>query len=117
MPPRIQFSGAILDEKKLSTFFSRAIVYVCPGYVGLGVVHSFAYEVPVIAAGDANHSPEIDYVRSGINGLILNDAAPETIAAGIQTLFEDTKLQSRLRTGAKLTGSYIMADPICCCLG
>ena len=105
-----RFTGAILDEKKLSTFFSRAVVYVCPGYVGLGVVHSFAYGVPVIVARDANHGPEIDYVRSGINGLILNEAAPETIAAAIQTLFEDTNLQSRLRAGAKLTARELSMD-------
>lgn len=105
-----RFTGPLLDEKKLGTFFSRAIAYVCPGDVGLGVVHSFAYRVPVIVARDANHGPEIDYVRSGINGLILDSSAPETIATAIRALFKNKGLQARLRAGAKLTARELSMD-------
>lgn len=105
-----RFTGTILDEKKLSVFFSRAMVYVCLGDVGLGVVHSFVYGVPVIVAHGAKHGPEIEYVRPGVNGLVLNEAAPETIAAAIRALFKNKDLQVRLRAGAELTARELSMD-------
>ena len=44
-----------------------------PGLVGLGVLDSFALGVPLITTAYPYHSPEIEYLRDGGNGIIVND--------------------------------------------
>jgi glycosyltransferase involved in cell wall biosynthesis len=57
----IIFYGSIYDEDRLRNLFGDAVAYISPDHVGLGVVHSFAYGVPVITNRNANHAPEFAY--------------------------------------------------------
>jgi len=69
---RVYFHGKVLCEEKLKKIFSRAIAYVSPGHVGLGVVHSFAYGTPVVTTGHSRHAPEFSYVSDQENGLLYD---------------------------------------------
>ena len=70
----IVFTGSITDNVKLKNLFQRSYAYVSPGDVGLGVLHSFAYGIPVITrhAKYANHGPEFHNIIHNENGLIYN---------------------------------------------
>ena len=57
----VSFKPSVYDEKKLLGLFSKAIGYVSPDHVGLGVVHSFSYGVPVITCKNRRHAPEFAY--------------------------------------------------------
>lgn len=70
---RVDFHGPVLDEDQLEPFFRRAIAYVSPGHVGLGVLHSFAYGVPVITEKDRLHAPEVANIQHGVNGFLVQD--------------------------------------------
>lgn len=78
---RVVFHGKVLDEDRLATIFSRAYAYVSDN-VGLAVLHSFAYGVPLITLasrgpGRTNfrHGPEFQNLRHGENALICNSDA------------------------------------------
>ena len=62
------------DDFVLKSHFSNAIAYVSPGHVGLGVVHAFAYGVPVITISSFKHAPEFSYC-SVSNSYLCNDSA------------------------------------------
>ncbi len=69
---RVIFHGGILEEDRLKKHFRNAIVYASPGPVGLGVLHSQSYGVPVITISEGLHGPELKNILSN-NGLICSD--------------------------------------------
>ena len=66
----VTFYGAVHDDEVLSDLFGRAYACVVPGYVGLVVLHSFAYGVPVITRRGEPHAPEFSDLAHGSNALI-----------------------------------------------
>ena len=70
---KVTFVGAVYDQDQLKGYFEKAIGYVSPGAVGLGVVHSFAYGVPVLTSTkDKEHGPEFKYCNNE-NSFIYED--------------------------------------------
>jgi len=64
----VHFHGAKygLDVHK---FFLNGDLVVCPGAVGLSIVHSFSFGLPFITGeGDSEHSSEIEILEVGKNG-------------------------------------------------
>ena len=78
---RVKFHGRLYQHDLLETIFSRAYAYLSPGHVGLGVLHSFAYGVPVITRkpgfpcknSKEQHAPEFLNLINGINSIIFTD--------------------------------------------
>lgn len=68
-----QFLPETYDGAVVKSYLDRAIAYVSPGHVGLGVLHAFAYGVPVITRRNAPHAPEICNVIDGQTGLLVDD--------------------------------------------
>jgi glycosyltransferase involved in cell wall biosynthesis len=69
---RVNFYGKVHDPVRLADLFSRAIAYVSPGPVGLGVLHSFAYGVPVVTLRKERHGPEFWNLRHDENSHLLD---------------------------------------------
>ena len=69
---RVHYLGPKNDIDKLP-FSAISKVSLMPGLVGLGVLDSFALGVPLITTAYPYHSPEIQYLRDGVNGIIVND--------------------------------------------
>ena len=72
--------GATYDETVLAEYFNRAYVSVSPGYVGLSAIHCLAYGVPMLAADDEPHSPEIVAVHDQENSLFFKADNAEDLA-------------------------------------
>lgn len=70
---KVIFTGAIHDHAELKTYFSKSYAYISPGPVGLGVLHSFAYGVPVVTLNYGKHGPEYNNIIDNENGILLND--------------------------------------------
>jgi len=66
------FHGEIVANEGLKPFFHSAYAYVSPGPVGLSVLHSFAYGVPVVTAHSGRHGPEFDDLEHGKNSLLYS---------------------------------------------
>ncbi len=81
--PWAHFAGMLKGQEKVLALAS-ATVMLNPGLVGLGVLDSFACEVPIVTTDCGLHSPEITYLQSGRNGLItensLNGYVQECVA-------------------------------------
>lgn len=68
----VAFHGTVHDDELLSELFGRAYACVVPGYVGLVVLHSFAYGVPVITRRREPHAPEFSNLAHGSNSLVCD---------------------------------------------
>ncbi len=58
----IDFFPGVYHDEKIKEHFREAIAYVSPYNVGLGVVNSFAYGVPVITCKEPQIGPEFYYL-------------------------------------------------------
>jgi glycosyltransferase involved in cell wall biosynthesis len=70
---KVRFHGRIVDDQVLARLFMHALAYVSPGPVGLGVLHSFAYGVPVITLRNGRHGPEFLNLIDGVNSSVAAD--------------------------------------------
>jgi glycosyltransferase involved in cell wall biosynthesis len=80
--PKVIFHGPITDGARLKPIFARAFAYVSPDNVGLGVLHAFAYGVPVITSTPRGsrepgyrHGPEFHNLVPGENALLFDNGA------------------------------------------
>ena len=68
---RVIFHGRVDQHDQLAEIFSRAYAYVSP-QIGLGILHSFAYGVPVVTThhpeGSEKHGPEAECLKHRFNG-------------------------------------------------
>ena len=69
--PWLHYLGAKDDAEKVP-FWSLANVCLMPGLVGLAVLDSFAFGVPMFTTAYPYHSPEIDYLTHGKTGWICD---------------------------------------------
>lgn len=99
--PWIHYPGPCFGSEK-AAYFSLSRVMLMPGLVGLAVVDSFALEVPLVTVELPYHSPEIEYLHHGENGLKLPmETDPEGYAAAVADLLSDEVQLERLRAGCR----------------
>ncbi|MBW3575157.1 MAG: glycosyltransferase family 4 protein [Actinobacteria bacterium] len=58
----------------LAPYFAAARVFLMPGLVGLGVLDSFAFGLPLVTCDLPYHSPEVDYLAPGVNAVVVTEA-------------------------------------------
>lgn len=70
----VMWFGPERDQMKLAPWFLSASMYVYPGAVGLGIIHSLAYGLPAIVHGNADHQmPEFEVMENGKTGLTFKE--------------------------------------------
>ena len=82
----------------LVPYLRRAQVCLMPGLVGLAVIDSFAAGVPMVTTDLPIHSPEIAYLESGVNGLVMPNTL-EDYVEGVCALLSHPSWLQRLRAG------------------
>ncbi len=89
-----------------------ANVFLMPGLVGLAVLDSFAYRTPMITTDYPFHSPEIDYLKDGVNGCVVRPwNGVEAYAVAVINFLKSPELRSRLSSGAAAASSeYSIED-------
>jgi glycosyltransferase involved in cell wall biosynthesis len=104
-----RFFGFLGQPAELAPIFRVSAAVVLPGYVGLTVNHAFAHGRPVITRDIPSHSPEIEYLVSGKNGLLL---PPETNAfeEGLREFVRSPDIQRRLAEGARASRETLALD-------
>ena len=95
----IHYQGPLFDNDKVK-YFSIAKVFLMPGLVGLAVLDAFTCLTPVITTDFPYHSPEIEYVESGINGIIASNSV-EDYSAAIISYFKNEETSNSLKDGCK----------------
>lgn len=88
----IRFLGPLSDDDAAPYLFASDIMLM-PGYLGLVINHAFAFGLPVVSlrspAGITAHSPEVEYVRSGENGLLVGGRTAGALFGGVQSVLAD----------------------------
>jgi glycosyltransferase involved in cell wall biosynthesis len=93
--------GPKFDADKVP-YFALSKLFLLPGLVGLAVLDAFALEVPLVTTNVSFHSPEIDYLKNGMNGWIVDDTTdPNTYASAVINLLQNDPLRSRLVEGCR----------------
>lgn len=103
--PGAVLTGAIYDECVIAALMQVARAVFLPGYSGLTVNHAFAYGVPFVTLRSAAHKPEIDYVRHGENGYLLDSKDVEANVKVLCALLTDDALYARMSRTAEETAA------------
>ena len=97
--------GAVIGPDKADAV-ALCRVMLNPGLVGLSILDSFVFSVPMVTTDCGLHSPEIAYLESGRNGVMTRDDRSEYVQAAVKLLTENDSL-NRLQIGcANGAGRY-----------
>lgn len=93
--------GPLFNDDKVS-YFRLAKLALMPGGVGLGVLDSFALEVPLVTTTVSYQGPEVEYLDDGVNGVMVREAdSPAAYAARVAALITDQGALEQLRAGCR----------------
>jgi 1,2-diacylglycerol 3-alpha-glucosyltransferase len=51
----VYFAGSVFDDEMITPYFLASDLFLMPGYIGLAIVHAFAFDLPVITENVATH--------------------------------------------------------------
>ncbi len=68
----VTYLGALYDDQK-NEILIKSRLLLMPGLVGLVILDSFAAKTPLITTNYPYHSPEIDYLENGENGVLTSN--------------------------------------------
>lgn len=87
----------------LASCFAVADVLLVPGWAGLVIVDGFAAGVPIMPSATFPHPPEISYLDSGHNGVLVeDDGSPATYAERVREVLTDPIEHRRLVDGCAI---------------
>ena len=107
--PWVHLRGLVTDQREVARHLRVCDAVVCPGGVGLVVNHAFAHGRPVITRESTLHGPEVEYLRDGVNGLIVSGSLDD-YADALARLVEDPEERDRLAAGALADGSGLSIE-------
>ncbi|NOU01321.1 MAG: glycosyltransferase family 4 protein [Gallionella sp.] len=96
--PWLHLMGVTKGVKK-ALYFRMADFMLNPGLVGLHIVDAFCAGLVMVTTSGARHSPEIVYLRHGVNGMMTEDSVAE-YAQSILALVGDCERLKKIRTAA-----------------
>jgi glycosyltransferase involved in cell wall biosynthesis len=88
---RIQLLGHISDYDRLKDLYAEAYFSVSFGYIGLSVIQSFGFGVPMLVSENENHSPEIEATVLGKNTIFFKTGDEDDFIKKVQHVFENRK--------------------------
>jgi glycosyltransferase involved in cell wall biosynthesis len=103
---RVRQYGGIFDPVLTGKFLFASDLFIMPGYLGLGLVHAFAFGLPVVSARSTTagpfHSPEAEYITEGENGLLCESSA-KSLSDAIDRILSDPALLAKMSEAALST--------------
>ncbi|WP_445367264.1 glycosyltransferase family 4 protein [Methylomonas sp. BW4-1] len=104
----IKYLGALFGEKKALAFKS-AELFLCPGLVGLAILDAFTAALPLFTSDIQNHSPEIEYLKQGLNGVMTAPIQEEYAQAIVDVLDKPSELE-KLQNNALASGNMFSIE-------
>lgn len=85
-------------ERDLAVVMKLASFLLIPAWVGLVITDGFAAGRPIITSRAAPHPPEVEYLRHGENGLLIDDGGdPEAYARAVVETIQQPGLLGQLQ--------------------
>jgi glycosyltransferase involved in cell wall biosynthesis len=106
--PWLHLLGVTKGGKK-ALYFRMADFMLNPGLVGLHVVDAFCAGLVMATTTGARHSPEVCYLRHGVNGIMTGDSVDEYVQA-ILDLIGNRERLSQYRTAALADANIYTLD-------
>ena len=98
--PWMRYLGRVDDLAARARLLAVADGLLVPGLVGLVALDSFAAGAPLVTTAVDFHSPEIEYVRDGVNGAIAATPEDANAYAGLALeVMTGDRLRERLLRG------------------
>jgi glycosyltransferase involved in cell wall biosynthesis len=85
----VTFVGETYEEEEVASWMNRSWISVSPGYIGLSIIHSFAYGLPMLAGDREPHSPEVEALQLGKNGEFFTADDPDALARSLVAIHGD----------------------------
>jgi glycosyltransferase involved in cell wall biosynthesis len=89
-------------------YFKIAKLFLMPGLLGLAVLDSFAQQTPTVTTDFRFHSPEIEYLQSGVNGIITPDNLAGYAQAVVELLRDENKRSELVEGCKRAAGKYTL---------
>ncbi|HVC52201.1 MAG TPA: glycosyltransferase family 4 protein [Stellaceae bacterium] len=97
--PEIHFLGALPPDERVARCLRVSVAAVVCGIVGLLANHALAHGRPVITRELDSHSPELEYIEPGQNGLIVPGDL-DAFATELARVADSPEWQKQLAEGA-----------------
>jgi hypothetical protein len=108
--PWLDYRGFLSGSAAFDVLRESSLLLM-PGLVGLAVVDSFAAECPVVTVDLPFHSPEIEYLEDGMNGVCLPaDTNAVTYGDAVAALLDDPVRLESLRRGCRKSAATYTLD-------
>lgn len=101
--PWIKYLGSKFGKDKVLNYCISKITLM-PGLVGLTILDSFTLASPLFTTKYPYHSPEIEYLQNGVNGVITDQDTDSFANAIIDILSNETKYL-KLKENANLSST------------
>ena len=86
------YRGPVFGDETAADLLRQSTLLLMPGLVGLAVVDSFATGCPLVTVDLPFHSPEIEYLENGVNGVCLPaGTTPTAYAEAVVELLGDPR--------------------------
>lgn len=111
----IMWFGPERDQMKLAPWFLSASMYVYPGAIGLGIIHSLAYGLPVVVHENADHQmPEFEVMENGKTGVTFKENDISDMVDKMLNLLDDSEGRKKMSeySTAKVFSQYSMDQMI-----
>lgn len=103
-----EYLGPITDLSRVK-YFLAADVFLMPGLVGLAVLDSFALETPMVTTDIRMHSPEIEYLVDGLNGVVTHNDVGD-YAKSVVSLLKNKETLESLKAGCRDSAKYFTVE-------
>jgi glycosyltransferase involved in cell wall biosynthesis len=98
------FQDGIYDEMRLAPWFLSANLVCYPANMGLSLLHSFWYGVPVVTHRNLDiQGPEVAALEHGVNGLSYDYGNVASLAGAMRQIITDERLRESMSHAARRT--------------
>lgn len=106
--PWLSWKGVQKGIEK-AAWYRLADIIINPGLVGLHILDSFCSGTPMVTTAQARHSPEIAYLKDGVNGLMVH-GGPERYAETVLQILSDVSRLDFLKRMALIDSKRYTLD-------
>ena len=94
---RVTWIPGTRNQMDMAPWFLKAKLFVYPGSIGLSILHSFSYALPVVTHGNAAHQmPEFEVMEDGKTGACFAEGDLEDMIDKISSLLSDEPRRSKM---------------------
>ncbi|WP_195880833.1 glycosyltransferase family 4 protein [Methylomonas albis] len=104
----VKYLGSLFGDRK-AVAFKSAELFLCPGLVGLAILDAFTASLPLFTSDIPNHSPEIEYLQHGFNG-VMTKHSEEDYAQAIVDVLESQDSLAKLQNNALASGDLFSIE-------